>query len=540
MTANNFIESIIIQELESGKVDKVVTRFPPEPNGYLHIGHAKSICLNFETAKKFGGKCNLRFDDTNPIKEEFEFVESIMQDVRWLGYEWDKLFYASDFFDELYELAKVLILKGKAYVCELSADEIRQTRGTLTQAGTNSPYRSRDIEQNLKLFEQMKDGKYADGQMVLRAKIDMASPNINMRDPVIYRILRATHHRTGDKWCIYPMYDFTHPLCDALEGITHSICTLEFEDHRPLYDWFVNECGFEHKPRQIEFARLNITNTVMSKRYLKKLVEEKLVDGWSDPRMPTISGLRKRGFPPEALREFCDRIGVAKANSEVEAEYLEHFIRENLNINANRAMAVADPILVKIQNYQGGEAVDFDINPNKPELGTRKVDFSGEVYIDGTDFSLNPPPKYYRLQKGGMVRLKNAYIIKCDDYVLNEDGSVKELICSQMPNSKSGADQSGLKVKGVIQWVDKKTAVAAQFTKYSHLINDGESDFDKRLNADSKSHAYGFAERHIFASPPGTAFQLMRMGYYITGGYCEKTLNLSEIVPLKDTFNKKK
>jgi len=540
MIANNFIENIINEELEQGKVKEICTRFPPEPNGYLHIGHAKSLCLNFGTTKKYNGKCNLRFDDTNPSKEETEYVESIKEDIKWLGFKWDALYYASDYFDKIYEYAEKLITEGNAYVCDLTAEEIRLTRGTLTEVGKNSPYRDRTADENLKLFREMKDGKFADGEKVLRAKIDMASPNINMRDPIIYRVLRATHHRTGDKWCIYPMYDFTHPICDAIEGITHSICTLEFEDHRPLYDWVINICGFKNKPRQIEFARLNITNTLMSKRYLKKLVEEKVVTSWSDPRMPTLSGLRNRGVPADAIKEFCDKIGVSKANSEVEIGYFEHFIRENLNLNADRAMAIITPIKITITNYKGEEEIDFDINQNSPDKGSRKVKFSNEIYIEENDFSLNPPPKYFRLKLGGYVRLKNAYIIKCDEVIKDENGKAIELKCSYFPESRSGNDTSGIKVKGVIQWVNAKTCVDAIYKKYKYLLKDAQhsnQNFDERLNFDTVELFSGKAEPYLKEVANDTSFQLLRTGYY-KKTIEENKLVLSEIVSLKDNFNK--
>jgi glutaminyl-tRNA synthetase len=540
MLANNFIESIINEELEEEKVKEVYTRFPPEPNGYLHIGHAKSLCLNFGTSKKYNGKCNLRFDDTNPSKEETEYVDSIKEDIKWLGFKWDALFYASDYFDKIYGYAEKLINDGNAYVCDLNAEQIRLTRGTLTEAGKNSPYRNRSPKENLQLFRAMKEGKFADGEKVLRAKIDMTSPNINMRDPVIYRILHATHHRTGDKWCIYPMYDFTHPICDAIEGITHSICTLEFEDHRPLYDWVVNVCGFVNKPRQIEFARLNVTNTLMSKRYLKKLVDEKVVSSWSDPRMPTLSGLRNKGVPAEALKEFCDKIGVSKANSEVEISYLDHFIRENLNVNADRAMAVLKPLKVTITNYEDEEEIDFEINPNAPERGSRKVKFSNELYIEEEDFSLNPPPKYFRLKADGYVRLKNAYIIKCDKIIKDENGNAVELKCTYIPESRSGNDTSGIKVKGVIQWVNAKTCEDTLFKKYKYLLKDSEypnQNFDERLNFDTIETFNGKAEPYLKQVENNTSFQLLRTGYYKKSTEDSK-LVLSEIVSLKDSYKK--
>ncbi len=543
MEAKNFIEEIINGELESGKTTCVHTRFPPEPNGYLHIGHAKSLCLNFGTAEKYGGLCNLFFDDTNPSKEKTEYVEAIKKDIEWLGFKWYEIHYASDFFDVIYEKAVKLIKDGKAFVCDLSAEEISKTRGTLTEPGQESPYRNRSVEENLALFEGMKNGEFADGSKVLRAKIDMASPNINMRDPVIYRVLRATHHRTGDKWIIYPMYDFAHPICDSMQGVTYSLCTLEFEDHRPLYNWVVENTGVEHKPRQIEFARLNITNTVMSKRYLKKLVEDKAVTGWDDPRMPTLTGLRARGVPAEALKNFCEAIGVCKANSEIEVSYFEHFIRDYLNIHAERAMAVFEPVKVTLTNFpETSEEENFEINPNDESAGTRKITISKHIYIDAEDFSLNPPPKYFRLKKDGYVRLKNAYIIHCDDVKLREDGSVEELLCSYVPESRSGNDTSGIKVKGVIHWVNAETAVDAEIRKYDYLLKDAEypgQDFSERMNYDSVHVYNGKAEPYLAEVANGTSFQLMRKGYYkkiVEDG----KLVLSEIVSLKDSFVIKK
>ena len=543
MEAKNFIEEIINGELESGKVTTVHTRFPPEPNGYLHIGHAKSLCLNFGTAQKYNGLCNLFFDDTNPSKEKTEYVEAIKADIEWLGFKWYEIHYASDFFDVIYEKAVKLIKDGKAFVCDLSAEEISKTRGTLTEPGIESPYRNRTIEENLELFEGMRAGRFADGEKVLRAKIDMASPNINMRDPVIYRVLRATHHRTGDKWCIYPMYDFAHPICDSMQGVTHSLCTLEFEDHRPLYNWVVENTGVEHKPRQIEFARLNITNTVMSKRYLKKLVEDHAVTGWDDPRMPTLTGLRARGVPAEALKNFCEAIGVCKANSEIEVTYFEHFIRDYLNLHAERAMAVFEPIKVTITNFpENSEQEDFEINPNDETAGTRKITVSKHIYIDSEDFALVPPPKYFRLKKDGYVRLKNAYIIKCDDVKLREDGSVEELFCSYVPESRSGNDTSGIKVKGVIHWVDADTAVDCEIRKYDYLLKDAAypgQDFSERMNYDSVHVYRGKAEPYLAEAKDGTMFQLMRKGYFkkITEGV---KLVLSEVVSLKDGYKPQK
>lgn len=538
----NFIEAIVSEDLESGKIAAVQTRFPPEPNGYLHVGHAKSMCINFGIAKKYGGKCNLFYDDTNPSKEKTEYVKAIEADIRWLGFSWATIHYASDFFDTIYEKAVKLIKEGKAYVSDETADEIRQRRGTLTEPGVESPFRNRSAEENLELFTAMKDGKFADGEKVLRARIDMASPNINMRDPVIYRILRATHHRTGDKWCIYPMYDFAHPICDSMQGVTHSLCTLEFEDHRPLYNWVTENCGFDPRPRQIEFARLNIENTLMSKRYLKKLVEEHAVEGWDDPRMPTLSGIRNRGIPAEALIDFCERVGVCKANSEVEAGYLDAVVRDYLNIHADRAMAILHPLKVKLTNAKS-ETLSFDKNPNAPEEGAREISFSDEIYIDADDFSLDPPPKYHRLKKDGYVRLKNAYIIHYEDVVMNEDGTVKELICSVVEHSRSGNDESGVKCKGVIQWVDAKTCVDAEFRQYSSLLKDADypgQDFGERLNYDSVKVICGKAEPFLKEAADGERFQLLRTGYYVKRTKKDGGLLLSEIVSMKDNFNAKK
>lgn len=542
--ATNFIEQIINEELESGKVKSVYTRFPPEPNGYLHIGHAKSLCLNFGIKEKYNGKCNLFFDDTNPSKEKTEFVDAIKEDIKWLGFKWDKETYASDYFENIYAFAVELIKKGKAFVCDMSPEEISACRGTLTEPGKESPARNRSAEENLELFAAMRDGKFADGEKCLRAKIDMASPNINMRDPVIYRILRRTHHRTGDKWCIYPMYDFAHPICDYMQGVTHSLCTLEFEDHRPLYDWVGIELGFNPKPRQIEFARLNVTNLVMSKRYLKKLVEENFVDGWDDPRMPTLAGIRRRGVPAEALKDFCGRIGVCKANSEVQISYLEACIREYLNLRAERAMAVLNPVKVTISNYPEGktEEVEFDINPNEEEKRTRKIAFSRELYIDADDFSLNPPPKYFRLKKDGYVRLKSAYIVRCDEVITDDAGNVKELICSYVPESHSGSDTSGIKCKGVIQWVNAATAKDVEIRKYGHLLRDEEyagQDFSERMNTESVKIFNGKVEPYVMENPNAEeAYQFIRTGYFKRLKLKDGKEILSEIVSLKDNFNK--
>ena len=541
----NFIEDIIDADIACGKVSEVYTRFPPEPNGYLHIGHAKSLCINFGIKEKYHGKCNLRFDDTNPSKEDVEYVESIKSDIEWLGFKWDKLLFASDYFDVMFDCAVKLIKNGLAYVSDETAEEIRERRGTLYEAGVESPFRNRSVEENLRLFNEMRDGVYPDGSKVLRAKIDMASPNLNMRDPVIYRVLHATHHNTGDKWCIYPMYDFAHPIEDAHEGITHSICTLEFEDHRPLYDWVVRECGFAAPlPQQIEFARLNVTNTIMSKRYLKKLVDEGKVMGWDDPRMPTLSGLRRRGYPPEALKDFCERIGVSKANSEVQESYLQSCVRDNLNRTANRVMAVFDPLKVVLTNYDGEEELTVEDNGNAEEMTYRSVPFSKEIYIDRSDFALVPPPKYYRLKPDGYVRLKGAYIIHCDEAVLGKNGVVKELHCSVVPNSKSGEDTSGVKVKGVIQWVDAKTCVNVTVRKLQSLLTDvvdGVTDFNERFNEQSMQIVKAKVERSLLSAKVEDRFQFMRVGYYVLDKDSKgKKLVFNEIVGLKDSFNPSK
>ncbi len=542
LQAENFIEQIINEELESGKVSAVQTRFPPEPNGYLHIGHAKSLCLNFGIKDKYNGKCNLFFDDTNPSKEKTEYVDAIKEDIKWLGFTWDIENYASDYFEDIYNYAVELIKMGKAFVCDMTAEEISFNRGNLTEPGKESPYRNRSVEENLKLFTEMREGKYADGEKCLRAKIDMASPNINMRDPVIYRILRQTHHRTGDKWCIYPMYDYAHPICDYMQRVTHSLCTLEFEDHRPLYDWVGITLGFNPKPRQIEFARLNVTNLVMSKRYLKKLVEDGKVDGWDDPRMPTLAGIRNRGIPAEALKDFCARIGISKANSEVQISYLEACVREYLNANAERAMAVKKPIKLTISNYPEGqtEEVDFEINPNEEVKRTRKITFGKNLYIDADDFSLNPPPKYFRLKKDGYVRLKSAYIVKCDEVIMGENGEVKELICSYEPTSRSGNDTSGIKCKGVIQWVNADTAIDYEIREYGYLLNDEEyagQDFSERMNENSVVKFNGKVEPYVLEAEYGKPFQFLRTGYFKRLKVKDKEI-LSQIVSLKDNFNK--
>ena len=543
MAESNFIHNIIDKDLETQKYgDKVHTRFPPEPNGYLHIGHAKSICLNFSTAEKYGGQCNLRYDDTNPVKEDVEYVDSIEEDVKWLGFQWDNRLWASDYFDEMYDCALDLIKKGKAYVCDLSADEIRAYRGTLKEPGKESQSRNRSVEENLKLFEEMREGKYADGEKVLRAKIDMASPNMNMRDPVIYRIAHISHHNTGDKWCIYPMYDFAHPIEDAIEGITHSICTLEFEDHRPLYDWVLETLGrWEAPPQQIEFARLNLTNTVMSKRYLKAMVDDGTVDGWDDPRMPTIAGIRRRGYTPEAVRDFCERIGVSKANSTVDVGLLEHCVREDLKQKVASRNVVENPVKVIITNYPEEQTEEMELENNRevPEMGNRTVPFSRELYVDGDDFMEVPIKKYFRLFPGNEVRFKGAYFITCNEVVKTEDGSVKELLCTYDPETRSGSGFEGRKVKGTIHWVDAKTAVKIKIRNYDYLMVDDEEG-NQVMNPDSLTESIGYAEPLVAEAKPGERFQFFRKGYYIADSKLtndtEKVFN--KIVGLKSSWKK--
>ena len=542
--SNNFIEEIVVNDLESGKHTDIYTRFPPEPNGYLHIGHSKSLSINFGIKEKFNGKCNLRFDDTNPTKEDVEYVDSIKEDIRWLGYEWDEELYASDYFGKMYEYAVKLIKDGKAYVCDYSAEQIRDTRGTLKEPGQESPYRNRTIEENLALFERMRNGEFADGSKVLRAKIDMASPNMNMRDPVIYRVLRAHHHRTGDQWCIYPMYDFAHPISDAIEGITHSICTLEFEDHRPLYDWVTEACGFEKRPRQIEFARLNIKNTIMSKRYLKKLVDTGFVSGWNDPRMPTLCGMRERGYPAEAVKEFCSRVGVAKANSEVDPALLEFCVRENLNATADRAMVVENPLLMIIDNIAEGETVEFSVvdNPNSESSGAHNVILEREVYIEKGDFALNPPPKYNRLVEGGLLRLRGAYIVRHVSTEKDANGEPIAIHCEYIEDSAQGGVNAKIKVKGTVQWVGKNSAVDCKLYKYDSLLKDvvGDvTDFNLRLNEDSLQVVNGVkAEPFVNEGEFGKAYQFMRSAYYKKAKVEDGKLVFYRIVSLKDSFNK--
>lgn len=547
----NFIRAIIMADLESNRYGgRVHTRFPPEPNGYLHIGHAKSITLNFGLAQEFHGLCNLRFDDTNPLKEEEEYIRSIQEDVRWLGFDWeDRLFYASDYFDQLYEWAVQLIKAGKAYVDDLSADEIREYRGTLTKPGKESPYRNRSVEENLRLFEEMKNGKYKNGEKVLRAKIDMSSGNLNMRDPVMYRILHAPHHRTGDKWCIYPMYDWAHGQSDSIEKITHSICTLEFEDHRPLYDWFIEQLGI-HAPRQIEFARLELTYTVLSKRKLLRLVQDGIVDGWDDPRMPTISGLRRRGYTPESIRDFCERIGVAKSNSVVDVALLEHCLREDLNKRAPRVMAVLRPLKVIIDNYPAGKVEELEAinNPEDPSMGTRKIPFSREIYIEQEDFREHPPKKFFRLAPGQEVRLKHAYIIKFEKVVKDEKtGQIMELHCTYDPATRSGEEAGGRRVKGTLHWLSIPHAIPAEIRLYDYLftkpdpdeVPEGE-DFLVNINPRSLEIVSGYVEPSLKNATAGSRFQFLRNGYFCVDSKAAAAgkLVFNRTATLRDTWAK--
>ena len=544
--SSNFIKNIIINDLETKKHDSIITRFPPEPNGYLHIGHAKSICLNFGLANEFQGKVNLRFDDTNPLKEDVEYVNSIKEDVKWLGFDWNNLYFASDYFDEMYNRAVLLIKKGKAYVCELTQDEMREYRGTLTEPGKDSPFRNRSIEENLELFEKMKNGEFKDGEKVLRAKIDMSSPNINFRDPIIYRIAHSTHHNTGDKWCIYPMYAFAHPLEDAIEGITHSICTLEFADQRPLYDWFVKECEMKDVPRQIEFARLNLTNTVMSKRKLKQLVDEGITDGWDDPRMPTISGLRRRGYTSEAIRNFCREIGVAKADSKVDSQMLDFFVREDLQAKAPLAMGVLKPLKLVITNYPEGQSEMLEIENNTKDetKGTRLVPFSKELYIEQDDFMEEPIKKYFRLFPGNEVRLKGAYFVKCNEVIKDENGNVVEVHCTYDPETKSGSGFTGRKVKATIHWVDANTAVPCEFRLFEPLILDDAPEnegkhFLEQINPNSIEILQGFAEpTQLEGAKSLDKFQFVRNGFFsVDSKYTtNEKLVFNRVVPLKSSF----
>jgi glutaminyl-tRNA synthetase len=549
---SHFIRTIIAEDLKQGKNrGRVHTRFPPEPNGYLHIGHAKSICLNFGLAAEFGGLCNLRFDDTNPSKEDVEYVESIKEDVRWLGFDWDdREFYASDYFEQLFQFAIQLIKSGKAFVCDLTADQIREYRGTLTEPGRNSPFRDRSVEENLALFERMRAGEFPDGSRTLRAKIDMASPNINMRDPVMYRVLRAAHHRTGDEWCIYPTYDFAHGQSDSIEGITHSICTLEFEDHRPLYDWFLDQLRIHH-PQQIEFARLNLTHTVLSKRKLLELVQQKIVIGWDDPRMPTLAGIRRRGYTPEAIRTFCERIGVAKRNSTVDIAMLEHCVREDLNKRASRVMAVLRPLKVVLENYPEGQVEELEAvnNPEDPAMGSRKVPFSRVLYIEQDDFREEPPKGFFRLSPGHEVRLRYGYIIKCTGLTKDPNtGAVTELQCTYDPETKSGSSQSKRKVKATIHWVSAAHALEAEVRLYDHLFTKEEpedvpegSDWLANINHKSLERLTDCrVEPCLAAAKSGELYQFERLGYFCADSQdsTPDSLVFNRTVTLRDTWAK--
>ena len=543
---SNFIHDFIDEDLEKGVYSLVQTRFPPEPNGYLHIGHAKAIQIDFSTAEKYGGTCNLRLDDTNPSKEDVEYVDAIKEDIQWLGYKWDKVLYASSYFDFIYECAVKLIEMGKAYVCDLTADEIREYRGTLTEPGKNSPYRERSIEENLDLFKRMTDGEFPDGARVLRAKIDMASPNINMRDPVIYRIAHVSHHQTGDKWCVYPMYDFAHPLSDTREGVTHSLCSLEFENHRPLYDWFLKELQFKEPSRQIEFARLNLNYCLTSKRKCLQLVTEGIVDGWNDPRMVTISGMRRRGYPAEAIRDFINRVGVSKAYSVVDFGLLEACVRDNLNENAPRAMAVLRPLKVIIDNYPEDliEEIELPVNQDKPELGTRTIRFSKEIYVEKEDFMIEPPKKYFRLFPGNEVRLRGAYFVKCVGYDTDENGEVTAVHCTYDPESKGGNSPDGRKVKGTLHWVSAKNSIDFEARLYDRLFNnpnpsdESSGSFKDNLNPDSLTILEGCKlEDGVTDLKVGDTFQFMRQGYFcIDTTSTEDKIVFNRTVDLKSSW----
>ena len=536
--ANNFIEEFVMQDMQKNPV--VQTRFPPEPNGYLHIGHAKALCIDFGVAEKFGGKCNLRFDDTNPTKEDVEYVDAIQYDIRWLGFEWDNLRFGSEYFDKCYELAVKLIKNGDAYVCDLTKDEMREYRGTLTEPGKDSPFRNRSIEENLDLFERMRTGEFEDGSRTLRAKIDMASPNINLRDPALYRILHRRHHQTGDKWCIYPMYDFAHPIQDAIEGITHSLCSLEYEAHRPLYNWVIEKCGFEHKPRQIEFARLNMTNTIMSKRYLRRLVEEGYVSGWDDPRMPTLCGMRRRGYTPEAIKDFLERAGVSKADSTVDTAMLEHCVREHLNLTAHRAIAILDPVKVIIDNWDDGyENITLENLPGDESQGTHTVRFGRELYIEREDFMEEPPKKFFRLKPDGEVRLKGAYIVKCISARKDENGVVTEIHCTYDPATRSGECER--KVKGTLHWLCAEDAVPAEFRLYESLMapdaNPDAEDFIENINKNSLETKHGFVEPMLAECKAGERYQFMRIGYFAADAdHTPQKPVFNRTVGLKDSF----
>lgn len=542
----NFIELIIDKDLEEGRFDHVQTRFPPEPNGYLHIGHAKSILLNYGLAKKYNGKFNMRFDDTNPTKEKTEFVESILKDIKWLGADWeDRLFFASNYFDQMYEAAVKLIKKGKAYVCDLTPEEIREYRGTLTEPGKNSPYRDRSVEENLELFENMKNGMYKDGEKVLRAKIDMSSPNINMRDPIIYRVAHMTHHNTEDKWCIYPMYDFAHPIEDAIEHVTHSICTLEFEDHRPLYDWVVTELEYPNPPRQIEFAKLYLTNVITGKRYIKKLVEDGIVDGWDDPRLVSIAALRRRGFTPESIKNFVELCGISKSNSSVDYAMLEYCIREDLKTKKPRMMAVLDPIKLVIDNYPEDQVEWFDVvnNIENEELGSRKVPFCKELYIEREDFMEEPPKKYFRLFPGNEVRLMHSYFVKCVDYEKDENGNVTVVHCTYDPETRSGNNFTARKVKGTIHWVSARHAIEAEVRLYENIVDEekGKLNEDGSLNLNPNSLTVlkkCYLEQGLADAEPEDKFQFVRQGYFCADikDYTKEKPVYNRIVSLKSSF----
>ncbi len=547
---SNFIHDYIDKDLEDGVYDHIQTRFPPEPNGYLHIGHAKAICINFGAAQKYDGVCNLRFDDTNPTKEDVEYVDGIMEDIKWLGYKWDNVYFASDYFDFLYECAIKLIKKGKAYVCDLSPDEQREYRGTLTEPGKDSPYRNRSIEENLELFTRMTNGEFPEGSRVLRAKIDMSSSNLNMRDPVIYRIIYAHHHRTGDKWCIYPMYDFAHPLSDACEGVTHSLCSLEFENHRVLYDWFVRECIDGQRPRQIEFARMNLNYTLTSKRKCLKLVQDGIVSGWDDPRMATLSGMRRRGYPSAAIRDFCDKIGVSKAYSVIDFALLESCVRNDLNLNSRRVMAVLDPIKLIIDNYPEGKSEDIEIeyHADHPEYGSRKVSFSRELYIEKDDFMIEPVRKYFRLYPGNEVRLFKAYFVTCTSYETDDNGHVTVIHCTYDPLTFGGDSPDGRKVKGTIHWVNASDYINAEVRLYDKLFmvenpsdEDNVDSFEDNINPDSLQIVNAVCESSLKNAKVEDKFQFMRTGYFcVDNDSTEDNIVFNRTVALRDTFNKKK
>lgn len=547
--ASNFIHDFIDEDLENGVYSRIQTRFPPEPNGYLHIGHAKAICINFGVKNKYKGICNLRLDDTNPTKEDTEYVDAIKEDIRWLGFDWDNLYFASDYFDFLYECAIKLIKKGKAFVCDLTLEEQREYRGTLTRPGKNSPYRDRSIEENLDLFDRMTKGEFPAGAKVLRAKIDMSSPNLNMRDPIIYRIMYAHHHRTGDKWCVYPMYDFAHPLSDACEKVTHSLCSLEFENHRPLYDWFVNECIDGEKPRQIEFARMNLNYTLTSKRKCLQLVQDGIVDGWNDPRMATISGMRRRGYTPQSIRDFCERIGVSKAYSVIDFALLESCVRDDLNKNSPRVMAVIDPLKLIVDNYPEDktEEIQIEYHPDHPEYGSRTVVFSKEIWIEKNDFMIEPIKKYKRLYPGNEVRLFKGYYVTCTGYDLDENGEVCAVHCTYDPDTFGGDSPDGRKVRGTIHWVSAKENVTAKVRLYDRLFNvenpsneEGVDSFEDNLNPESLIEVNAYVEKSLADTKAGDRYQFMRLGFFCTDtDTADGNIIFNRTVAMRDSFNKK-